>query len=105
MADKIIYIPLTDGYAWSLDNLGNYTLIHKETREVKELGNGGKGTGKFKEYTDVLGYYSSLTGLLKAVVKDAAYRGIESGEVQTLQDYIDKLSDMEEKINNISHGF
>ena len=103
--NKTIYIPIVDGYAWSQDKLNNYTLIYKETREKKELGNGGQGTGEFKEFTECLGYYTCLKSVLKAVLKDAGRRGIESGKIKTIRDYIDTLSDMEEKITDITHGY
>ena len=102
---KTIWIPLIDGYYWSQDSLNNHTLIFKETREKKALGNGGKGTGEIKEFTSVVGYYGDMKSLIKAAIKDGGRRGIDSGKIKTMQEYLDYLGDMEERITDLTHGF
>ena len=102
---KTIWIPLADGYYWSQDSVGNITLIFKETREKKALGNGGKGTGEIKEFTSVVGYYTTMKAVVRAAIKDGGRRGIEAGKIKTMQEYLDYLTDAEEKITDITHGF
>lgn len=102
--DSVIFIPIVAGYYWNEDMHGNKTLYFKETREKKKLGKNGKGTGELKEFINVIGYYTSMQMLLKAVVKDSAYRKIQSGEIKNVKDYIDSLQDMTDRIETIT-GF
>ena len=46
-----------------------------------------------------------MTFLLKALLRDAGYRGIEKGEVKKVQDYIARLENMTERIENVSGLF
>ena len=102
MADSnVTMIPIVAGYYYSIDSLHNHTLYYKEMREVKKLGNNSGGTGKFKEFMDVLGYYPNMTWLLKALVKDSAYRKIEAGEIKKVEDYLSALEDMTQRIESI----
>lgn len=101
----MVRIPIVAGYSYDIDKCGNHTLYYTETREVMELGKNGKGTGRFKEFTDAIGYYSNLEMLLKALIKDSAYRDIESGKVKCVKDHIDSLKNMLDKIETITGGF
>lgn len=100
--NKIITIPLVDNYSWSVDNLHNYTLYYKSVKQVQEFGKRGVYTGEEREMTETLGYYSSLAGLLRAVVRDAARRGIEEGKITTIRQYLDELAEMEKKLTEIT---
>lgn len=101
----MVRIPIVAGYSYDIDKCGNHTLYYTETREKMELGKNGKGTGEFKEFTDIIGYYSNLEMLLKAVIKDSAFRDIESGKVKCVKDYISSLKNMSDRIETITGGF
>lgn len=98
---NVTMIPIIAGYYYSIDNLNNHTLYYKEKREVKKLGNNKGGTGEFKEFCDTLGYYPNMTWLLKVLIKDSAYRKIEVGEIKKVEDYLDALENMTQRIENI----
>lgn len=103
--NNIVKIPIVAGYAYSVDRCNNHILYYTATREKKELGKKGKGTGVMKEYTEILGYYSSMEMMLKAVIKDSAFRKIESGDIKTVKEHLDSLKEMEERIETITGGF
>lgn len=74
----------------------------KSVKQVQEFGKRGVYTGEEREMTETLGYYSSLAGLLRAVVRDAARRGIEEGKITTIRQYLDELAEMEKKLTEIT---
>ena len=103
--NKIVTIPLVDNYSYSVDNLYNYTLYYKSVKQVQAFGKRGVYTGKERETTETLGYYSSLEGLLRATVRDAARRGIEEGKITTIKQHLDELAAMEKKLTEITMGY
>ena len=42
-----------------------------------------------------------MTWLLKALIKESAYRKIEVGEIKKVEDYLDALENMTQRIENI----
>lgn len=97
-----IMIPIVAGYYYSIDNVGNHTLYYKYTKNKQEFGKKGVFTGETKEVVDIIGYYASMTVLLKACIKNAAFRQIESGEIETVKDYIESLERMSERIETVT---
>lgn len=103
--NSVVKIPIVAGYAYSIDRCNNHILYYTTIREKKELGRNGKGTGVMKEHTEILGYYSSMEMMLKAVIKDSAFRKIENGDIKTVKEHLDSLKEMEERIKTITGGF
>lgn len=102
MADsKVVLIPIVDNYYFSIDSLGNHTLYYKEVREKHELGNGGKPTGEFKEFREVIGFYPNMLWLYKALIADSAYRKICSGDVRKVEEYMAALEQMTARVEKI----
>lgn len=101
----IVKIPIVAGYAYSVDKCNNHTLYYTETREKRELGRNGKGTGVMKEHTEIIGYYSSIEMMLNAVIKDSAFRKIEYGDIKTVKDHLNCLKEMADRIETITGGF
>lgn len=98
-------IPIIDNYFYNIDANGNHTLYFKQVREVQAFGKGKGGTGKFKEFTEELGYMTSMAGLFKKFIKDAAQRKIEGGEIQTVKQHLEFINEMTERIEKIANGF
>lgn len=98
-------ISLIDGYSFDIDKCNNHTLYYTETREKMGLGKNGKGTGEFKEFTDVVGNYTNVKTLLTAAAKDSARRGIESGKIHNIKDYLDHLEAITKKLESVAKGF
>lgn len=98
-------VSIIDGYSFDVDKYNNHTLYYTETREKMGLGKNSKGTGEFKEFTDVVGNYTGVKTLLSAVAKDSARRGVESGKIKCIKDYIDHLDEITKKIEAVAKGF
>lgn len=109
MAEKeskaAVLIPIVAGYYYSIDRCGNHTLYFKEVRQKQEFGKKGVFTGEEKEYTEVLGYYTDMETLLKAVVKNYAFRKIESGEIKTVEEHIKAMQEMSDRLETITGGY
>ena len=103
--EEMARVSIIDGYSFDVDKCNNHTLYYTETREKMELGKNGKGTGEFKEFIGIIGNYTSVKTLLSAVAKDSARRGVESGKIQCIKDYIDHLDKITKKIETIAKGF
>ena len=100
-----VLIPIVAGYYYSIDKAGNHTLYFKAMKAKQEFGKRGVYTGEEREVCEVIGYYSDLTSLLKAVVKNSAFRKIDDGEIKSVKDYIDSLKSMAERIETITGGY
>lgn len=101
MADsRIVKIPIIDGYYFSIDNLGNNTLYYKEKRERRIFNQEETKTGEYKEYEEILGYYSDLKWVLRAMIKDAMRRKINSYEIKTVQEYLVAYNSMLERLES-----
>lgn len=100
-ADK--RINLVDGYWFSTDGV-QYILNKSGTRNKIDLKT-RKQTDEIIEYTDTIGYYTDITSMLKACVKDANMSGIISGDIKSLNDCLNQMTDLYDKLSDLTNGY
>lgn len=109
MAEKTsksaVLIPIVNQYRFSVDRFNNHTLYFREKKQVQEFGKRGVFTGEEKEVDTVIGYYNTMEGLLNALVRDAAYRKIDAGEIKSVKDYLNTLKETTDRIETITGGY
>jgi hypothetical protein len=98
-------VRITDHYYYTVDGLGNIIPYWIGVKEKMELGKNGKGTGEFREVCEGLGFYSSLEATANACMRDAGYRKIDAGEIQTIKQHIDELRRVKDEIKDALGGY
>ena len=96
-------IKLTDKNYMTADS-NQYILIEKGQRAKIDLKT-KKPTDKVIDYEDQLGFYSTLSGLIKGCLIYVGKEKAATDEFQSLKELIDYLSDLEEKILDATKGF
>ena len=96
-------IKLADKYYMTADS-NQYILIGKGQRAKIDLKT-KKPIDKIIDYEDQLGFYSTLSGLIKGCLIYVGKEKAATDEFQSLKELIDYLSDLEEKILDATKGF
>lgn len=96
---EINYIPLVDNYYFSAD-VDNYTLYYfnrrnKTDRQTRKL------TDEIIESYDVMGYYTSIEGLIKGCCGYFNRKEIENGNLKNLNEAVKQITDNFEKLKEM----
>lgn len=96
-------VQIIDG--WSFDSDDNqYILVHtfmKERIDFKTR----KGTGEMVEKREEVGYFKTVTAMLRRLAEILAKEKVADGQIQTVRDYIDELERIEKKLHEICKGY
>lgn len=84
-------------------NSDNYILYHYETRESIRLGK--QRTGEFKEFHDVIGYYTSIKGVIEGCIRHATRNKLINEQFESLDDVLDFLSAFEQRLIDATHDY
>lgn len=98
-------VKVIDGYYYCIDNCGNHSLYLSEVREKGSFGNKETKTGVYGMYTELIGHFTSVEGVLKGVVRDSAKRKIDAGQIETVKQHLDYLNKITERIEKVTGGF
>lgn len=96
-------IKLTDKYFMTADS-NQYTILECGKRpkiDVKTK----KPTGEMIDYEEQVGYYATISGLIKGLINHVGREKAASDEFKSLKELIDYLSDLEERIIDVTKGF
>lgn len=96
-------VQIIDG--WSFDSDDNqYILVHtfmKERIDFKTR----KGTGEMVEKREEVGYFKTVTAMLRRLAEILAKEKIVDGSIETIRDYIDELERIEKKLHEVCRGY
>ena len=96
-------IKLVDKYFMTADN-NQYTLLECGKRPKIDIKT-KKPTGEMIDYEEQIGYYATISGLIKGLINHAGREKAASDEFKSLKELIDYLSDLKEKIIDVAKGF
>ena len=96
-------VKILDGYSFTFDG-SCYTLLNTGTR-YKIDRKTRKQTDELYEYTDTLGYFSSIDEMLNKCLKVASNDLAESRDCETLEEYMNCISDIFAKISNFTESW
>lgn len=101
--DRDGMISLGEGYYFTADDsqfilyrIGRRNKIDRKTR---------KETEEMIEFEDILGYYTSLKGLINACINYEIRQDISQGMVKNLRDVIERLDSFEKYLERITKGY
>ena len=91
-------VKIIDGWYYEYDGM-QYILIHEFERERFEF-RSKKKTGEIRCVKDIVGYFSTLSAMVVKLVALLAIEKISSGEITTIEQYIETLKKYKEEIEN-----
>lgn len=97
MTDERQYVRIADDWYIGADTM-NFLLARKRV-----VGGSGKAKQENvgKEYYEVAGYYSSLSGLLSGLYKQIALEALAEGGLKTLDDYVTRLDERLSRVERL----
>lgn len=96
-------ITITDGWSFTADE-NQYILIHTYLKERIDFKT-RKGTGEMVEKREEVGYFKTVTAMLRRLAEILVREKIADGQIQTVRDYIDELERIEKKLHEICKGY
>lgn len=92
-------IAITEHYFFTATKK-QYMLYHCGEREKVDIKT-RTSTGEMKQFAVVIGYYETLAELLKGCKKHMLRNMIANGEVETLDEVINAINDIQERENTL----
>ena len=96
-------ITITDGWSFTADE-NQYVLVHTFMREKQDFKT-RKGTGEMVERREEVGYFKTVTAMLRRLAEILVREKIAEGQIQTIGDYIDELERIEKKLHEMCKGY
>lgn len=96
-------IKLTDEYYYQIEE-NQFTLIHKYMKKKGVFGKNQVESDEMVEKTEEIGYFISLQYMLRRLAQILIKEKYDKGEINSLQEHIDTLVSLEEKLMDICKG-
>ena len=96
-------IPLVEDYYFSADE--NQYILYRCGKRNKIDIKTKKATGEIIDFTEAVGFYTTLSSMLKGCVRECNRRKIQNGEISNLKDCIKNIDDIYYKIESLTKGF
>lgn len=92
-------VNIIDGWSFDVDD-HQYILIHSYTREKLDFKT-KQGTGEMVEKREEVGYFMTVTAMLRRLAEILAREKITDGQIKTVRNYIDELEKVEENLRKM----
>lgn len=96
-------IIITDGWSFTADE-NQYILVHTFMREKQDFKT-RKGTGEMVEKREEVGYFQTVTAMLRRLAEILVREKMADGQIKTIRDYIDELERIEKKLREMCKGY
>lgn len=96
-------IKICDGWYYIIEE-SEYTLIHEYEKVKGVFGKPEAVSGETVTKREEIGYFQTLQAMLKRLAKIMCKEAQDNGEIKTLAEHIEKLEDLEEKLNDLVRG-
>ena len=94
---------IMDGWSFTADE-NQYILVHTYMREKQDFKT-RKPTGEMVEKREEVGYFKTVTGMLRRLAEILVREKMCDGQIQTVRDYIDELERIEKKLHELCRGY
>lgn len=94
---------ITDGWSFTADE-NQYILVHTYLKERIDFKT-RKPTGEVVEKREEVGYFKTVTAMLRRLAEILVREKIAEGKIQTIRDYIDELERIEKKLREMCKGY
>lgn len=96
-------VSIIDGWSFDVDD-HQYILIHSYTREKLDFKT-KQGTGEMVEKREEVGYFMTVTAMLRRLAEILAREKITDGQIKTIRNYIDELEKVEENLRKMCKDY
>ena len=96
-------ITITDGWSFTADE-NQYILVHTFMKPKVDFKT-RKPTGEMVEKREEVGYFKTVTGMLRRLAEILAKEKMADGQMQTVRDYIDELERIGERLREVCRGY
>ena len=96
-------ITITDGWSFTADE-NQYILVHTYMKPKVDFKT-RKGTGEMVEKREEVGYFKTVTAMLRRLAEILVREKIADGQIQTIRDYISELERVEKNLREMCKGY
>ena len=96
-------IIITDGWSFVADE-NQYILIHTFMREKQDFKT-RKGTGEMVERREEVGYFKTVTAMLRRLAEILIRDKVGEGQIATIKDYIAELDCINKRLHEACRGY
>jgi hypothetical protein len=96
-------IIITDGWSFTADE-NQYILVHTYMKPKVDFKT-RKPTGETVEKREEVGYFQTVTAMLRRLAEILVREKIAEGQIQTIRDYIGELERIEKKLHEMCKGY
>ena len=96
-------VQIIDGWSFNCDEQ-QYILVHTFMKEKKDFKT-RKGTGEFVEKCDEVGFFKTVTAMLRRLAEILVKEKIEAGQITTIREYIAELERVEKRLREVCKGY
>ena len=96
-------VNIIDGWSFDVDD-HQYILIHSYTREKLDFKT-KQGTGEMVEKREEVGYFMTVTAMLRRLAEILAREKMTDGKIKTIRNYIDELERIEENLRKMCRDY
>lgn len=96
-------IIITDGWLFTADE-NQYILIHTYMKPKVDFKT-RKPTGDVVEKREEVGYFKTVTAMLRRLAEILVKDKVAQGQIQTIRDYISELERIEKKLHEMCKGY
>ena len=96
-------ITITDGWSFTADD-NQYILVHTFMKPKVDFKT-RKPTGEMVEKREEVGYFKTVTGMLRRLAEILVREKMADGQIQTVRDYIGELERVEKNLREMCKGY
>ena len=96
-------VQIIDGWSFKRDD-NQYILVHNYMKEKLEFKT-RKGTGEFVEKCDEVGFFKTVTAMLRRLAETLVAEKVENGQITTVREYIAELDKIEKRLSEVCKGW
>ena len=97
-------VEIIDGWYFKMDEF-QYVLVHEYQKAKGVFGKVGVDSGEMVTKQDEVGYFRTVTAMLRRLAEFLARDKIAEGEIKTIRDYIDEMERIEKKLHEVCRGY
>lgn len=97
-------IKILDGWYFKIDEF-QYVLVHEYQKAKGVFGKVGVDSGEMVTKQDEVGYFSTVTAMLRRLAEFLVREKIDAGEIATIKEYIDEMERIEKRLHEVCRGY
>lgn len=97
-------VKILDDWYFKIDEF-QYVLVHKYEKAKGVFGKVGVDSGEVVTKQDEVGYFKTVTAMLRRLAEILVREKIAEGQIQTIRDYIDGLERIEKELREMCKGY